>query len=32
MATVAAMREARKGKLKRFDDVDSLMADLHAKD
>lgn len=31
-ATVAAMREARKGKLKRFDDVDSLMADLHAKD
>ena len=30
--TVAAMREARKGKLKRFDDVDSLMADLHAKD
>ena len=30
--TVAAMREARKGKLKRFDEVDSLMADLHAKD
>ena len=30
--TFAAMREARKGKLKRFDDVDSLMADLHAKD
>ena len=30
--TVAAMREASKGKLKRFDDVDSLMADLHAKD
>lgn len=29
---VAAMRETRNGKLKRFDEVDSLMADLHAKD
>jgi DNA-damage-inducible protein J len=31
-ATMAAMREARSGKLKRFDSVEGLMADLHAKD
>ncbi len=31
-ATAVAMREARKDKLKRFDDVDTLMADLRAKD
>ena len=30
--TVAAMREARKGKLKRFDNVDALMSSLHAED
>ena len=30
--TVAAMREARKGKLKKFDTVDALMDDLHAED
>jgi DNA-damage-inducible protein J len=29
--TIAAMREARAGKLKSFDSVDALMADLHAK-
>jgi hypothetical protein len=29
---MAAMREARSGKLKRFDSVEGLMADLHAKD
>lgn len=30
--TIAAMREARTGKLKRFDSVEALMADLHAED
>jgi DNA-damage-inducible protein J len=30
--TVAAMREARKGKLPRFTDVDALMKDLNAGD
>jgi len=30
--TVAAMREARKGKLPRFRDVDALMKDLNAGD
>jgi len=30
--TIAAMREARAGKLKGFDSVGSLMADLHADD
>ncbi|ATE60091.1 type II toxin-antitoxin system RelB/DinJ family antitoxin [Thauera sinica] len=30
--TIAAMREARAGGLKRFDSVEALMADLHAKD
>ena len=30
--TIAAMREARVGKLKRFDSVEELMADLHAED
>ena len=30
--TIAAMREARAGKLKRYDNVDSLMTDLHAED
>ena len=30
--TVAAMKEARAGKLARFDSVNALMADLHAKD
>ena len=30
--TIAAMREARAGKLPRFDSVESLMADLDAKD
>jgi len=30
--TIEAMREARSGKLKQFDDVDSLMQDLRAKD
>ena len=29
--TIAAMREARAGKLKSFDSVEALMADLHAK-
>ena len=28
--TIAAMKEARAGGLKRFDDVDSLFDDLHA--
>ena len=31
-ATVAAMREARSGKLKRFDSIEDLMADLNADD
>ena len=31
-ATVKAMKEARRGKLKRFKDVDDLMAELNAKD
>ena len=30
--TIAAMREARAGKVKVLDSVDALMADLHAKD
>jgi DNA-damage-inducible protein J len=30
--TIRAMREARKGKLPRFDSVDALMTDLHAED
>lgn len=30
--TVAAMQEARRGKLKRFDSVEALMADLDADD
>lgn len=30
--TIAAMREARTGKLKSFDSVEALMADLHAED
>jgi DNA-damage-inducible protein J len=30
--TIAAIREARAGNLKRFDSVDALMADLHAED
>ncbi|MES3009742.1 MAG: type II toxin-antitoxin system RelB/DinJ family antitoxin [Pseudomonadota bacterium] len=30
--TIAAMREARAGNLKRFGSVDGLMADLHAED
>lgn len=30
--TIAAMREARAGKLDGFDSVEALMADLHAKD
>ena len=30
--TIAAMREARGGKLPRFDDVESLLDDLHADD
>jgi len=30
--TIAAMREARAGKLKSFDSVEALMADLHAED
>lgn len=29
--TIAAMKEAREGKLKSFDDIDSLMDDLNAK-
>jgi len=31
-ATVAAMQEARHGKLPSFDTVDALMRDLHAED
>lgn len=31
-ATIAAMREARQGDLPRFDNVQALMADLHADD
>ncbi len=30
--TVAAMKEARRGKAARFNSVDTLMADLHADD
>ncbi len=30
--TIAAMREARAGGLKRFDSVDALMSNLHKKD
>ncbi|WP_186156525.1 type II toxin-antitoxin system RelB/DinJ family antitoxin [Burkholderia gladioli] len=30
--TVAAMREARAGGLKRFDSIEDLMKDLHAED
>lgn len=30
--TVRAMKEARRGKLRRFDRVEDVMADLHAKD
>jgi DNA-damage-inducible protein J len=30
--TIAAMKEARAGKLARFDSVEALMADLHADD
>lgn len=30
--TIAAMREARAGRLKGFDSLDALMADLHAED
>ena len=30
--TIAAMREARVGKLKRFESAEELMADLHAED
>ena len=30
--TVAAMREARAGKLKRFDNVEALLANLNAED
>jgi DNA-damage-inducible protein J len=30
--TIAAMREARAGKLKSFDSVEALMADLNAED
>ena len=30
--TIAAMREARAGKLKRFESAEELMADLHAED
>lgn len=30
--TIAAMREARAGKTRRFDSVDALMDDLHAED
>ncbi len=29
---ITAMREARSGKLKRFDNVGALIADLHAED
>ena len=31
-ATIAAMKEARSAKLKRFDSVDALMSDLDADD
>ncbi len=31
-ATIEAMKEARKGKLKRFDNVQELIDDLHADD
>ena len=30
--TIEAMKEARRGKLESFDDVDALMMDLNAKD
>lgn len=30
--TIAAIREARAGHLKRFDSIDALMSDLHADD
>lgn len=30
--TIAAMQEARQGKLPRFDSTDGLMRDLHAED
>jgi DNA-damage-inducible protein J len=30
--TIAAMKEAREGKLKSFDDIDGLMDDLNEKD
>lgn len=30
--TIAAMREARAGKLRSFESVEALMADLHAED
>ena len=30
--TIAAMKEARRGKLKAFDSVDELMADLNSED
>jgi DNA-damage-inducible protein J len=30
--TIAAMREAREGKLERFESIEALMADLHADD
>jgi DNA-damage-inducible protein J len=30
--TIAAMKEARAGNLKRFDSIAALMADLHAED
>ncbi len=30
--TIEAMKEARRGKLKSFDSVDALLADLHAED
>lgn len=30
--TVRAMKDARRGKLRRFDRVEDVMADLHAKD
>jgi DNA-damage-inducible protein J len=32
METIAAMKEARQGKLKSFASVDALLADLNAKD
>jgi DNA-damage-inducible protein J len=31
-ATIKAMREARKGKTKKHNSIDSLLADLHAND